>query len=238
MGYNVGMEDNIMALSNISRYRVEAVDVNAVDADTLFAIAEHYGFPAIPLWFPDYSAHIEIAGTRKAWEYAVRYLEEHESLGINMLKFAYLKMWDWFASFPQPKDYQTKTPIMVSSLFNNSLVLDEANKKFSHKGNLNPCSYYRVCAMLAHAEARNFPEITIHHRNHNYTIHGDMESWVNAAKWFYTLGDEICLLAIQKLMELDASGNPLAPTDNTTHSNGGSTPVLIDITDGGVFEWH
>ena len=226
-----------MALRNTSRYRVEDVDVNALDADTLFAIAEHYEFPAIPLWFPDHSAHIEIAGTRKAWEYAVRYLEEHESLGISLLKFAYLKLYDWFA---QIKDYQIKAPIVVSSLFNDRtyLVLDEANREFSTRSNLNLCCYYRVCLMLTLAEKLNFPEITILYRNHNYTIRGDMESWVNAARWFYGSDDTVIVAVIQLLMELDAGGNPLAPTDNIIEINESSTPVLIDITDGGVFEWH
>ena len=215
-----------MALRNTSRYRVEDVDVNALDASTLFAIAEHYGFPAIPICYPDGSKYIEIAGTRKAWEHAVRFLEQED-----MLKYAYLVLYDWFAGLEN--DSLTRLSI-VSKMFNNCSVLDVVNEYFARIINLPMCAYYRVCAMLAHAEAQNFPEITI--PEYRYTIRGDMESWVNTAKLFFCT--PVIMLAIQKLMELDASGNPLAPTDNTTHSNGGSTPVGIDITDGGVFEWH
>jgi hypothetical protein len=220
------MEDNAMALRNTSRYRVEDVDVNDVDASTLFAIAKHYGFPAIHICYPDGSKYIEIAGTRKAWEHAVRFLEQE-----GMLKYAYLVLYDWFAELVN--DSLTRLSI-VSKMFNNCLVLNMANEYFARIINLPMCAYYRVCAMLAHAEARNFPEITI--PEYGYTIRGDMESWLNTAKLFFCT--PVIVLAIQKLMELDAGGNPLAPTDNTTHSNGGSIPVGIDITNGGVSEWH
>jgi len=217
-----------MVLKNDSRFRIEDVDVNAIDAHTLFAIAEHYGFPAIPIVYPDGSKYIEIAGTRKAWEHAVRYLEQED-----MLKIAYLVLYDWFAGLE--KDPMSRLSI-VSRMFGERthLVLDMANEWFANILNLPMCAYHRVCVMLTQAEARNFPEIAI--PEYGYTIRSGMESWLNNAKVFFCT--PVIMLAIQKLEELDAGGNPLASTNNTTHSNDGRTIVVIEITDGGVFEWH
>jgi len=216
-----------MALRNTSQFRVEDVDVNAVDADTLFAIAEHYGFPELPIWYPDYSKHLEIAGTREAWEQAVRYLEHEKPLGTDMLKYAYLKLYDWFAGLE--KDPLTR-PSIVSRMFNdrNYLVLDKANRQFARNQNLNPCHYYRVCVMLTQAEARNFPELAI--PEYNYTIRGDMESWLTAAEVFFS--SPVVVWIIQKLIELDANGNPLAPTNNIRPRFAGFTTTEIHITGG------
>jgi hypothetical protein len=226
-----------MTVMNKSLYRVENVDVNTVDADTLFAIAENYGFPALPISYPDYSKHMEIGNSRVAWERAVRYLGYDKPWGTDMYKYAFLKMWDWFAG---PRNYEIRTPIIVSRIFNDRTysVLNNANRVFSRTTNLNPCQYYRVCSMLTRAEKLNFPEIWIPW--HRYTIQADMESWVKAAMWFYS--DKAIVWITNRLIEWLESGNPPARIecahrcDELEILRGSNKYVLIENV-GGLRVW-
>ena len=93
-----------MALRNTSRYRVEDVDVNALDADTLFAIAEHYGFPKVVITYPNGIMQLNIAGTREAWKYAVWFLERD-----GLLDLAYLVLVDLFGE-PSSEPINKSTP--------------------------------------------------------------------------------------------------------------------------------
>jgi hypothetical protein len=222
------MEGYVMQRKNIPWFGVEHVRVNAVDASTLLALAEHYGFPALPIVYPDYSKHMEIAKKPSAWEEAVWYLQQDKPWGTDMLKYAYLMMYDWYA---QCRDYNKKVPIIVSSLFNDRtyLVLDEANKWVSSFTNPNPCCYYRVCYMLTRAEILGFPEITIPY--FNYTIRADMEGWLQAAKFLNR--EKAIVWVINRLIEWIESGNPPAPRKYTNRSeeweavNGSSRYVFI-----------
>jgi hypothetical protein len=232
------MEGIVMVQKNASWFRVENVDVNAVDASTLFAIAEHYGFPALPIRYPDYSKHMEIAKKSEAWERAVRYLAYDKPLGTDMFKYAFLMLYDWFAGLE--RDSLTR-PSIVSRMFNDRTysVLDVANERFSGLRNLPMCAYYRVCLMLTHAEKLNFPEIKIPFYNH--TIHGDMKSWLLAAGLFF--GRKVVVWITKRLMEWIANGTPPAPTeykppkDEFTAVHGSSTYVLIHDT-GGLRVWE
>ena len=104
-----------MALRNTSRYRVGDVDVNALDADTLFAIAEHYGFPKVVITYPNGIMQLNIAGTREAWEYAVWFLERD-----GLLDLAYLVLVDLFgepSSEPineSPPEWLRKHPVTIN----------------------------------------------------------------------------------------------------------------------------
>jgi len=214
-------------------HRVENVNVRSVDADTLFAIAEHYGFPALTISYPDYSKYVATDKTPRAWDEAVCYLQDERPLGTDMLKYAYLKFYDWYAQY---RDYNKRAPIMVSSLFNDRtyLVLNEANKKFSGHQNLNPCEYYRLCLMLTLAEKLNFPEITVPY--HNINIRGNMESWLDAAKWLYF--EEAVVWVIHRLMEMEANGNLFVPRnyksrqDELTAVRGSDRYILIYNSNG------
>jgi DNA-binding transcriptional ArsR family regulator len=94
---------------------------------------------------------------------------------------------------------------------------------------LTPADADAVRVMLAFAEARNFPQLTL--TEHGYTIHGDMAGWLTAAQQL--AGTPAVLTATRLLHALDASGIPLAPTP-TTHTSGdaGCAPSQLPLLEG------
>jgi len=213
-----------MAEKNGSGYRYYEIDLDALDADKLLKVAEHYGFPRMNVGTPDDSVRIHIAPTRCAWIIAVKYLERD-----GLLELAYLVLDDLFGDL---EDLPTPE---IPKRFNprNSFVWDMLDNWLDRVRNLTPRDYNCIRAMLAHASVQHFPEITI--PEYDYTIRKGIEGWLTAAKVF--AGTPAIVLATQKLIELDAGGTPLAPTDNTTQRNAGDTPVEIHIT-GGMLEWQ
>ena len=214
-----------MARKSASGYRYYEIDLDALDATKLLEVAEHYGFPRVSISYPDDSVRIHIAPTRGAWANAVLILERD-----GLLELAYLVLDDLFGDLedlPEPEIPATFHPERAHGM------LLSWDKWLDRVRSLNRRDYRRVSIMLAYAEAQHFPELVI--TEYDYTIRGDIESWLTAAKVF--AGTPAIVLATQKLIERSASGNPHAPSNNTTQNNGGSTPVEIHIT-GGLFEWH
>jgi len=219
-----------MTVKNTSWFRLEDVDVNSLDATKLLQIVEQCEFPELTITYPDYSKMIDIAGISVAWEDAVWYLSRAESLGTDMLKYAYFALYDWLAGLE--KDSLAR-PSIVSSIFNERkyLVLDEANKRFADHRNFSMCEYYRVCLMLTLAEQLRFPEFTIHW--HKYHIQGDMESWLNAAKVFF--GQRAVVWVIKRLMAKQSGAFLLKPIEYKNKDeeylavNGSSSYDMIDM---------
>jgi hypothetical protein len=208
MGYNVGMEDNAMA--------------STLDATTLFTLAKQRGFPQMVVEYPDGKSRLHIAGSRDGWELALRYLERD-----GVLESAYQLLCE-------PPSKPTAEPIPeLPEVFQNSnpLVWDLIDDWLQSASNpddpfhlkLSEAEAIRV--MLAHAEARKFPELVL--TEYNYTIHGDMAGWITAAKLM--AGTPAVLLATRMLLTLDVGGTPLAPTDNTPLDNAGDTPLQYTL---------
>ena len=221
-----------MALQSASRFKIEEVDSVVLDANALFAIAEHYHFPAISVSYPDGSARIHIAGTREAWEHAVQVLERN-----RLLERAYLVLDDlYWGSSNKPSIKPKLCPYsLIPEMFRygNSLAEHMLEEWFQRVRTATLGDYIWVQVMLSNAEAQNFPELVLN--EYGYTIRAGMESWLNAAKTL--IGTPAVEQATRMLRKLSANGNPHAPTNNTTQNNGGSTPVEIHIT-GGDLEWQ
>jgi DNA-binding transcriptional ArsR family regulator len=95
---------------------------------------------------------------------------------------------------------------------------------------LEPTELEAIRVMLAYAEARNFPPLTL--TEYGYTIHGDMAGWLTAAQQL--AGTPAIALATRLLHALDASGTPHAPTHNTLLRNGDAsmTPSQLPLLEG------
>jgi DNA-binding transcriptional ArsR family regulator len=92
---------------------------------------------------------------------------------------------------------------------------------------LEPEELDAVRIMLAYAEARGFPALTL--TEYGYTIHGDMAGWLTAAQQL--AGTPAVLTATRLLHALDAGGTPHAPTHNTLLHNGDAsrTPSQLSL---------
>jgi len=198
----------MVKMNRSPRFRVENIDVNAVDGSTLYAIAKHYGFPELSFKYPDYSKILTIEPTREAWRNAVRYLKREIPMGTDMFKYTYLELYEQFAELKD--DPLTKTSI-VSGIFNDRtyLLLNEANKHFASNPELTLRDYYRVCFMLALAEMLNFPEIAVPIYEFTIPANADMEIWLDVAKAFYGLRPVVWIS--KRLIECAARGTPLPP---------------------------
>jgi hypothetical protein len=82
-----------------------------------------------------------------------------------------------------------------------------------------------VQVMLAYAEARGFPPLTIPERN--YTIGAGVEGWLNALPDI--AGTPAVAVATRLLQSLDAAGSPDAPTPTFTNGNAGLTPLQFTL---------
>ena len=191
---------------------------SALDASTLFTLAEQRGFPNLVVEYPDGKSRLHIAGSRDGWELALRYLERD-----GVLQSAYQLLCE-------PPSKPTPEPIpQLPEVFQNSdpLVWELIDDWLQSASNSDDPFYLKlseveaVRVMLAHAEARNYPELVL--TDYGYTIHGDMAGWLTAAKLM--AGTPAVLLATRMLLALDVGGTPPAPTDNTTQHNAGDTPL-------------
>jgi len=92
---------------------------------------------------------------------------------------------------------------------------------------LEPSELDAIRVMLAYAEARNFPPLTL--TEYGYTIHGDMAGWLTAAQQL--AGTPAIALATRLLHALDASGTPHAPTHNNQlqDADASLTPAQLSL---------
>jgi len=82
-----------------------------------------------------------------------------------------------------------------------------------------------VQVMLAYAEARGFPPLTIPERN--YTIGEGVEGWLNALPDIAR--SPAVAVATRLLQSLDAAGEPAAPTPTFTNGDAGLTPLQFTL---------
>ena len=147
---------------------------------------------------------------------------------------------------PIESDRQNKTPTdtakplpALPDLFANRtpLVWDLVDDWLQRASNpedpfhLEPTELEAIRVMLAYAEARNFPPLTL--TEYGYTIHGDMAGWLTAAQQL--AGTPAIALATRLLHALDASGVPHAPTTHNTllrNGDAGATPSQLPLLEG------
>jgi DNA-binding transcriptional ArsR family regulator len=122
-----------------------------------------------------------------------------------------------------PAVFQNRTPLVWD-------LVDDWLQRASNPEDpfhLEPTELEAIRVMLAYAEARNFPPLTL--TEYGYTIHGDMAGWLTAAQQL--AGTPAIALATRLLHALDASGTPHAPTHNTLLRNGDAsrTPSQLSL---------
>jgi len=140
-------------------------------ATSVFALAEQHGFPRLVVEYPDGKSRLHIAGSRDGWKLALPYLERD-----GVLSIAYHTLLNPKLSEPPPLE----PPPPLPEMFQNSTprmwnLLDDWFTRV-----LKPEALERVLVMLAHAEANNFPELTL--TEYGYTISGDIVGWLTAAQ--------------------------------------------------------
>jgi hypothetical protein len=90
---------------------------------------------------------------------------------------------------------------------------------------LEPHEVDALRVLLAFAEARGFPPLTI--PEWNYTIRAGQEGWLNALPDI--AGTPAVALATRLLQSLDAAGSPDAPTPTPINGNAGLTPLQFTL---------
>jgi hypothetical protein len=202
----------------------DTVEPSALDTPTLFALAAERGYPALVVEYPDGKSRFHIAGTREGWELALPELERE-----NLLQSAY-------HALLEPSDAPTAEPLPdLPAVFQNRTpyawdLIDDFLQRASDPEDpfcLEPTELEAIRVMLAFAEARNFPQLTL--TEYGYTIHGDLLGWLTAAEQL--AGTPAIARATRMLHALDASGTPHAPTRNTTLRNGDAsrTPSQLSL---------
>jgi hypothetical protein len=205
-------------------YRLPPSRSSAGRRPTLFTLAAERGFPRLVVEYPDGKARFHIAGTREGWELALPELERE-----NLLQSAY-------HALLEPSDAPTAEPLPdLPAVFQNRTpytwdLIDDWLQLASNPEDpfrLEPEELDAVRIMLAYAEARGFPALTL--TDYGYTIHGDMAGWLTAAQQL--AGTPAIALATRLLHALDASGTPHAPTTHTTLRNGDAsrTPSQLSL---------
>jgi DNA-binding transcriptional ArsR family regulator len=90
---------------------------------------------------------------------------------------------------------------------------------------LEPHEVEKIRVLLAFAEARGFPPLTI--PEFGYTIRAGQEGWLNALPDI--AGTPAVAVATRLLQSLDAAGSPDAPTPTFTNGNAGLTPLQFTL---------
>jgi predicted transcriptional regulator len=90
---------------------------------------------------------------------------------------------------------------------------------------LEPHEVDALRVLLAFAEARGFPPLTI--PEWNYTIRAGQAGWLNALPDI--AGTPAVAVATRLLQSLDAAGEPDAPTPTFTNGNAGLTPLQFTL---------
>jgi len=203
----------------------DTVEPSALDTPTLFALAAERSFPRLVVEYPDGKARFHIAGTREGWELALPYLERE-----NLMQAAYHALCD-SASVPPAEPLPAMPNLFVNRTPYTWDLIDDWLQLASNPEDpygLEPEELDAVRIMLAYAEARGFPALTL--TEYGYTIHGDMASWLTAAQQL--AGTPAIALATRLLQALDTVGTPTAPTThNTLLRNGDAsrTPSQLSL---------
>jgi DNA-binding transcriptional ArsR family regulator len=90
---------------------------------------------------------------------------------------------------------------------------------------LEPHEVEAIRLLLAFAEARGFPQLTI--PEFGYTIRAGQAGWLNALPDI--AGTPAVAVATRLLQSLDAAGEPDAPTPTFTNGNAGLTPLQFTL---------
>jgi hypothetical protein len=90
---------------------------------------------------------------------------------------------------------------------------------------LEPHEVEAIRLLLAFAEARGFPPLTI--PEWNYTIRAGQEGWLNALPDI--AGTPAVAVATRLLQSLDAAGSPDAPAPTPINGNAGLTPLQFTL---------
>jgi predicted transcriptional regulator len=90
---------------------------------------------------------------------------------------------------------------------------------------LEPHEVEKIRVLLAFAEARGFPPLTI--PEFGYTIRAGQEGWLNALPDI--AGTPAVAVATRLLQSLDAAGSPDAPTPTPINGNAGLTPLQFTL---------
>jgi DNA-binding transcriptional ArsR family regulator len=90
---------------------------------------------------------------------------------------------------------------------------------------LEPHEVEKIRVLLAFAEARGFPPLTI--PEWNYTIRAGKEGWLNALPDI--AGTPAVAVATRLLQSLDAAGSPDAPAPTPINGNAGLTPLQFTL---------
>jgi len=85
---------------------------------------------------------------------------------------------------------------------------------------LEPHELEALRVLLAFAEARGFPSLTL--PEYGYTIQAGQKGWLNALPDI--AGTPAVATATRLLQELDATGEPVAPAPTRTNGDAGFTP--------------
>jgi len=122
-----------------------------------------------------------------------------------------------------PAMFQNRTPLAWD-------IIDDYLQSASNPDDpfhLEPSELDAIRVMLAFAEARNFPPLTL--TEYGYTIHGDMSGWLTAAQQL--AGTPAVLTATRLLQVSDTVGTPTAPTPHTTlqRDDAGATPSQLSF---------
>jgi DNA-binding transcriptional ArsR family regulator len=93
---------------------------------------------------------------------------------------------------------------------------------------LEPHEVEAIRLLLAFAEARGFPPLTI--PEWNYTIRAGQAGWLNALPDI--AGTPAVAVATRLLQSLDAAGSPDAPAPTPINGNAGLTPLQLSLLEG------
>ncbi|MEJ5385314.1 MAG: AAA family ATPase [Fimbriimonadales bacterium] len=123
-----------------------------------------------------------------------------------------------------PDAFQNRTPLVWDAI--DDFLARQSSPEDSFA--LTPEEADAVRVMLAFAEARGFPPLTVD----GYAIQGDMAGWLTAAQQL--AGTPAVARATALLHRLDAAGSPAAPAHHTTLRNGdgGRTPAQLTLEEG------
>jgi DNA-binding transcriptional ArsR family regulator len=133
------------------------------------------------------------------------------------------------AAPPEPTPYDPRSESFEEWLARAELTWDTIDDWLQQDPlGLEPHEVEAIRLLLAFAEARGFPQLTI--PEWNYTIRTGQEGWLNALPDI--AGTPAVALATRLLQSLDAAGSPDAPTPTPINGNAGLTPLQLSLLEG------
>jgi DNA-binding transcriptional ArsR family regulator len=143
------------------------------------------------------------------------------------------------AAPPEPTPYDPRSESFEEWLARADTVLDPFYPAFHARAELTwdtiddwlglePHEVEKIRVLLAFAEARGFPPLTI--PAFGYTIRAGQEGWLNALPDI--AGTPAVAVATRLLQSLDAAGSPDAPTPTFTNGDAGLTPLQLSLLEG------